>query len=33
VVRNLRELTAERFLTKADAVRLIREAALADVPG
>jgi Alpha/beta hydrolase domain len=33
VVRNVRELAAERFLTKADAARLIREAALADVPG
>jgi hypothetical protein len=33
VVRNVRELVADRFLTKADGLRLIREAALADVPG
>jgi hypothetical protein len=29
----VRELVADRFLTKADGLRLIREAALADVPG
>jgi hypothetical protein len=33
VARDVRQLVADRFLTRADGARLIREAVLADVPG
>ena len=33
MIRNVLGLVADRFLTKADGLRLIREAALSEVPG